>query len=118
MGREMLAGDAGPSALRRYSELVDRELQRLYAAAGGDHLPVVLVALGGYGRHHLCPYSDIDLLVLFGGAVDTRGERFLRDLLHPLWDSGLVVGHQVRESGELAALDEDNAEFLLAAIDA
>jgi [protein-PII] uridylyltransferase len=117
IGRDMIAGD-GASALRRYATEIDREIQRLYAAGNGDALPVALVALGGYGRHHLCPYSDIDLLVLFGGAVGAAEERFLRDLLHPLWDAGLVVGHQIRDVGELATLDGDNGEFLLAVVDA
>jgi [protein-PII] uridylyltransferase len=118
MGRDMIAGDSGSSALRRFSAEVDREIQRLYEAAGGGDVAVALVALGGYGRHHLCPYSDIDLLVLFGERVGAREERFLRDVLHPLWDAGLVVGHQVREVAELVSLDGDNPEFLLAAVDA
>ncbi|HEY2432977.1 MAG TPA: HD domain-containing protein [Vicinamibacterales bacterium] len=118
LGRDIIAGDGGASVLRRYAAAVDREIQRLYAAANGDALSVALIALGGYGRHHLCPYSDIDLLVLFGGAIGAAEERFLRDLLHPLWDAGLVVGHQIREAGELAALEDDNPEFLLAVCDA
>ena len=117
IGRDMIAGD-GASALRRYAADIDREIQRLYTAGNGDALAVALIALGGYGRYHLCPYSDIDLLVLFGGPVGAAEERFLRDLLHPLWDAGLVVGHQVREAGELATLDGDNPEFLLAVVDA
>ena len=85
--------------------------------AGPTDRPVALIALGGYGRRHLCPYSDIDLLILFGGAVGEAEERFLRRFLHPLWDAGLVVGHQVRERDELAELEVDNAEFLLALAD-
>ena len=58
---------------------------------------VAVLALGGYGRRHLCLHSDIDLLVLFGGRIGAAEERFLRAFLHPLWDLGVVVGHQVRE---------------------
>jgi [protein-PII] uridylyltransferase len=117
-GRDILAGESASSALERYSAFVDRELQRLAGAAGAPGAPVALIALGGYGRRHLCPYSDIDLLVLFGAAVGETEERFLRGLLHPLWDAGFVVGHQVREARELAELEIDNPEFLMALLDA
>ena len=65
--------------------------------------PVAVLALGGYGRRHLCLHSDIDLLVLFGGAIGAAEEAFLRAFLHPLWDLGVVVGHQVRELRRLRA---------------
>ena len=118
IGRDILAGDGGLSALRRFTEEIDRELQRLHAAATPASIPAAVIALGGYGRYHLCPHSDIDLLVLFGGGVGAAEERFLRDLLHPLWDAGFVVGHQVRESGEIETPEIDNPEFLLALADA
>ena len=79
---------------------------------------MAVLALGGYGRRHLCLHSDIDLLILFGGAIGVSEERFLRAFLHPLWDVGVVVGHQVRELSEFEQLETDNPEFLLALIDA
>ena len=118
IGRDILAGESGVSALGRYTAHVDGELQRLHAEAGPSGAPAALIAIGGYGRRHLCPFSDIDLLVLFEGAVDDGEERFLRRLLHPLWDAGFVVGHQVREAAELSKLEVDDPEFLLALTDA
>jgi [protein-PII] uridylyltransferase len=118
IGRDILGGESGVSALERYAAHVDRELQRLHAEADPPGRPVALIATGGYGRRHLCPFSDIDLLVLFAGAVEDAEERFLRRLLHPLWDAGFVVGHQVREVDELARLEADHPEFLLALTDA
>jgi [protein-PII] uridylyltransferase len=117
IGGDILVGAGGLSALRRYTEHVDRELQRLYAAAAPAGR-VAVIALGGYGRRHLCPYSDIDVLLLFGGPVGAAEERFLRDLLHPLWDAGFVVGHQVREVVEIETPETDNPEFLIALTDA
>ena len=109
-------GAAGRATLERYSERIDAMLRRLYADAGaGDG--VAVIALGGYGRRHLSLHSDIDLLVLFD-RIDPSGERFLRGFLHPLWDLGVVVGHQVREIDDFANLEADNPEFLLALLDA
>jgi [protein-PII] uridylyltransferase len=117
-GRDILAGDGAISALERYAGHVDRELQRLFAAADRAGDGVAVIALGGYGRRHLCPYSDIDLLVLFARPVGEADEPLLRQLLHPLWDAGFVVGHQVRDAAELAQLETDDPEFLLAVADA
>jgi [protein-PII] uridylyltransferase len=115
IGDDILEGHTGIAAIERYSEYVDAELRRLHADAEAPSSAVALIALGGYGRRHLCPYSDIDLLVLFEDEAD---ERYLRRLLHPLWDGGFVVGHQIRELRELARLEVDNPEFLLALCDA
>ncbi len=118
IGRDILAGGSGLSALGRYTAYVDADLEQRYAAAAPSGAAAALIAIGGYGRRHLCPFSDIDLLVLFDGAVEDAEERFLRRLLHPLWDAGFVVGHQVRDVAELAELGVDNPEFLLALTDA
>ena len=115
---DILAGESAVSALERYTAYADRELERLAAMPEAPATPVALIALGGYGRRHLCPYSDLDLLVLFGGSIGEPEERFLRQLLHPLWDAGYVVGHQIREAGEFAELEVDNPEFLMALLDA
>ena len=121
--RERLRGEAargagGRSALEQHADRVDVLLRALYDEAGGAELPVAVIALGGYGRKHLCLHSDIDLLILFGARIGPREEQFLRSFLHPLWDVGVVVGHQVRELDEFAELETDNPEFLLALLDA
>lgn len=118
IGRDILAGETAVAALGRFTDYVDGELRRLYDEAGASGRPAALIAIGGYGRRHLCPFSDVDLLVLFDGPVEEAEERFLRRVLHPLWDAGFVVGHQVRDTSELAELEVDNPEFLLALTDA
>jgi [protein-PII] uridylyltransferase len=111
-------GDGGRHALRQYSHRMDALVQQLFADAGPSTSPVAVFALGGYGRRQLCLHSDIDLLILFGTAIEAREERFLGAFLNPLWDLGLTVGHHVREVQEGAGLAGDNAEFLLALTDA
>jgi [protein-PII] uridylyltransferase len=115
---DVLRGAGGRSALERYSDRVDVMLRQLFADAGGKALELVVLALGGYGRRHLCLHSDIDLLILFGGRIGTSQEEFLRAFLNPLWDLGVVIGHQVRELDEFSTLEADNPEFLLALLDA
>ena len=115
---EILSGHGGTTALNRYSGRIDALVRQISADAPPCEQSVVVAALGGYGRGQLCLYSDIDLLVVFGGPLGQPEERFLRAVLHPLWDAGLVVGHQVREIDELGRLEVDNPEFLLALVDA
>jgi [protein-PII] uridylyltransferase len=111
-------GEGGRHALRQYSNRMDALVQQLFAEAGAASQPVAVFALGGYGRRELCLHSDIDLLVLFAGALDGRDEKFLHGFLNPLWDLGLTVGHHVRDVSEGANLEADNPEFLLALTDA
>ena len=115
---DVVRGTGGRGTLERYSDRVDAILRQLYGEAMPPAGPVAILALGGYGRRHLCLHSDIDLLILFGDAIGAEHERFLRGFLHPLWDLGVVVGHQVRELRDFAQLEEDNPEFLLALLDA
>jgi [protein-PII] uridylyltransferase len=115
---DIVLGHGGRAALARYSERFDALLRQLLAAAPRIEQPVAVVAIGGYGRKQLCLHSDIDLLVLFGGRLAQPEEGLLRAILHPLWDLGLVVGHQVREIDEFARLEVDNPEFLMALVDA
>jgi [protein-PII] uridylyltransferase len=110
-------GAGGRGALERYSDRVDAMLRQLFTD-GRPPENVAVLALGGYGRRHLCLHSDIDLLVLFGGRIGAAEEQFLRAFLHPLWDIGVVVGHQVRELDDFRTLEADNPEFLLALLDA
>ncbi len=69
---------------------------------------VSLIALGGYGRGELYPYSDLDLLFLIQKPDENLSERLMEYVVYPLWDAGLSVGHAVRTTHEtlnLAAVD-------------
>jgi [protein-PII] uridylyltransferase len=118
LSEQAARGDAGHVALERFSDCVDALVTQLFSAVPRPSSPVAIFALGGYGRRHLCLHSDVDLLVLFGGSIDEEAERFLRDLLQPLWDLGLDVSHQIREADDCAQLDSSNPTFLTALADA
>ena len=111
-------GAGGRTALEQYADRVDALIRQLFTDAGACDGPLAIVALGGYGRRHLCLHSDIDLLLLFGGGIGASEERFVHSFLTPLWDLGVVVGHQVRDIEDFRELERDNPEFLLALLDA
>ncbi|MPZ17491.1 MAG: hypothetical protein GEV06_06220 [Luteitalea sp.] len=116
---EIAVARGGIDAIGRYTNDIDQIVRRLYSTARRHtDTPLALVALGGYGRRQLCLHSDIDILVLVDGPIRDAEARFVRALLHPLWDLQLQVGHQVRELAELQQVDHDNPEFLLALLDA
>jgi len=110
---------AGLDALNRYSDRVDELVRLIFGNARKcTETPLALLALGGYGRKQLCLHSDIDLMVVFDGAIGVAEERSLKSLLHPLWDLHFDVGHQVRVLGDFENVETDNPEYLVALLDA
>ncbi|MDB5728750.1 MAG: [protein-PII] uridylyltransferase [Noviherbaspirillum sp.] len=59
-----------------------------------------LVAVGGYGRGELFPYSDVDVLILLDSTPDTTLQPKLEELVQLLWDIGLEIGHSIRSIDE------------------
>src|SRR5215813_9153979 len=62
-----------------------------------------VIALGGYGRGELAPFSDLDLLFLHTGRRTAQVKQLVERLLRLLWDAGLTVGHSFRTSKETVA---------------
>ena len=80
--------------------------------------PVALLAVGGYGRRQLFPYSDVDLLVLFENdrAVESA-KKVLSPFLQRLWDSDLRLSHSVRTPAECAEFHDRNVELNVSLLD-
>jgi len=105
--REFFKRPAAGQLLSRHSRLVDRQLRQVWSAHAVPR-EWALLAVGGYGRSQLFPYSDIDLLVLLPAGADARVQQKLETFIGTLWDIGLEVGHSVRtvaECADLAAQD-------------
>ena len=64
------------------------------------HKDVCLIAVGGYGRQELFPFSDIDLLFLLPNQHDAIVNQQIEVMIGMLWDIGLNVGHSVRTLDE------------------
>ncbi|WP_027389917.1 [protein-PII] uridylyltransferase [Chrysiogenes arsenatis] len=64
-----------------------------------NYLPAI-IAVGGYGRGELNPYSDIDLLIVAPREVCPYIELVANRLLYLGWDIGLKVSHSVRSVDE------------------
>jgi [protein-PII] uridylyltransferase len=77
-----------------------------------------VVAVGGYGRGELAPYSDIDLLFLFPYKQTPRGEQVVEYILYFLWDLGLKVGHSTRSVDDCLRLAKRDVTIRTALLEA
>ena len=114
------AGHGGREICTHRADLVDVLLRYVFGAAstatrpeeasGG---PLALIALGGYGRGELNPFSDIDVMLLHRqGArkISPHIEEMVEQVLYLLWDSGFKVGHSTRSIKE--AIAQANRDML------
>ena len=79
---------------------------------------VALLAIGGYGRRELFPYSDIDLLFVLDGKLQEKDvKQSIRRMSQELWDAGLRLSPQTRLRSECERLDATNVEFAVSMFD-
>jgi [protein-PII] uridylyltransferase len=79
--------------------------------------PVTAIAVGGYGRRELFPYSDVDLLLLNSAALDTAGRERISEFLRTLWDAGLRVSQSVHTPADCCVIHEGNLELTISLLD-
>src|SRR5207244_6795343 len=111
------AGGGGREICARRGELVDVILRHIVSAAanavGQSQSSLALIALGGYGRGELNPFSDIDVMLLHGEGtrkISPHLEEMVQQVLYLLWDSGFKVGHSTRSIKE--AIAQANRDML------
>jgi [protein-PII] uridylyltransferase len=96
-------------ALRLWKELISPE------AEGPRNF--ALVALGGFGRRWLFPYSDIDILLLHGGGTEQEYKGRIRSFSQEMWDLRLKLSPATRTLGECEKFDPNNVEFTISLLD-
>src|SRR5208337_4136851 len=110
----------GTAAIRRRAAVVDRILIELWRRAL-DSQPTKafsLVALGGYGRKDLFPYSDVDVLFAFADdKAEAQYKDATRSIVQGMWDVGLRASPSSRTLKEAGHFDPGNLEFTLAMLD-
>jgi len=79
---------------------------------------VALVAVGGYGRRELFPYSDVDLLFLLDGRLPEKDLKdAIRRVNQEMWDCGIRVSPMTRKLVECERFHAENVEFALSLMD-
>lgn len=85
--------------LRRICQDTDQALIQAWRSFAMPR-DAALVAVGGYGRGELFPYSDVDLLILLPDAINAPLRDKLEQLVQLFWDLGLEIGHSIRTIDE------------------
>ena len=102
-------GASGTEIVRAHSFLIDQLIRTLLDFVETNLFPLAkktpqdnlcLVAVGGYGRMEMAPFSDVDLLFLLPPRRTKRSDQVLEAVLYVLWDLGLKVGHATRTAEE------------------
>ncbi len=107
----------GDDFCRAYAAEADKWLSDLAERVAGDskrHL--ALLAVGGYGRSSLCPYSDLDVVLVHDGHRDIKS---VADAIwYPVWDEGVHLDHSVRRPSEVLSAAADDVRVALGLLDA
>ena len=94
--------------------MTDASIKQIWQDTGFDN-QLCLVAVGGYGRGALYPYSDIDVLLLMPSGVSAEENPVLKaqieTFISACWDNGLEIGSSVRNLEE--CLQESRADITI-----
>lgn len=106
--------------LRQYSDIIDRLVRDSFrkAHARSPISSICLVAVGGYGRAELAPYSDIDLVLIHSDQEPADLPLFIERMLYPLWDLGAEVSCSARVISDCLHLAQSDVYVKTSLIDA
>ena len=111
---EHMHGESGRELVQRRADVITVMLRHLWTSAWETHQKshlekpprIALLAVGGFGRGELNPYSDIDILFLYPGdhpKMAAQVNDIVQHVLYMLWDIGFQVGHATRTMQELVS---------------
>ena len=122
----VVKSDAGKDVLKENTFLIaqliriifDLATTRAYPAANRSMAEKIsLVAIGGYGRGELAPYSDVDIMFLIPYKETPYSEQIIEFILYTLWDMGLKVGHSTRSIDDVIRLSKDDITIRTSLLD-
>jgi [protein-PII] uridylyltransferase len=125
--RRFEAGASGTETTRAMAFLIDQIVRVLYDFTQARVYPLAnptagerlaIVAVGGYGRGELAPFSDIDLLFLHPYKETPHTEQVVEYILYTLWDLGLKVGQAARSLDETIARAKSDLTIRTALLEA
>lgn len=120
-------GSTGSQIAAALTVSIDGVVARVAGAAVEEYGPatsqvfdssMALVAIGGYGRAELAPYSDIDLMFLFQPQVRNTAEELCSRLIRDFWDARLVLGSSMRTMAECVSLARQDVSVHTALLEA
>jgi [protein-PII] uridylyltransferase len=89
------------------------------ALGGAEERGVALVAVGGYGRGELAPYSDLDIVLVHDDDNrEVDAHRVAERVWYPLWDAGADIDHSVRALSEVTVTARSDPRVALGLLDA
>ena len=106
-----------PKAIKAYTYLTDEIVKFVFEVAIRWLHPkgtqtsaesITVMAVGGYGRAEMAPFSDVDLLFLTPYKQTAWGESVIESILYTLWDLGMKVGHAVRTVDDCIRLGRED----------
>lgn len=106
--REIFSEEDITTIVNDRAEFVDNILIKLWCQHELDEYQISLIAVGGYGRAELHPYSDVDILLLTQEKTDKELEEKISTFITQLWDVKLDIGHSVRSVKECLKQAIDN----------
>ncbi|KLI64571.1 [protein-PII] uridylyltransferase [Aurantiacibacter marinus] len=79
---------------------------------------IALLAVGGYGRGEMAPFSDVDLAFITPDKPTSWCEQVIEAILYYLWDLNLQVGHSTRSLAEAARMAKSDLTIRTALLEA
>jgi len=119
MAKEVSNQSSPREFLRQHSDMVDSLVRKAFQKAQ-SHVStpsVCLIAIGGYGRAELAPYSDVDLLLLYSSSEKEELPPLIEKMLYPLWDLGLEVSCSSRPINECLKMAQSDLQIKTGLID-
>ena len=122
-GRTVLAGrltekpGGGHEITNGYAFLVDQIIRVVHDHVVGEVFPIedpgpkdkiALIAVGGYGRGEMAPFSDVDIAFITPDKPSDWCEKVIEAILYFLWDLSLTVGHSSRSLDEMVRMAKED----------